>query len=225
MSIEVQINAYRQGIEKAALNANRDPKDILLLAVSKKQTAEAIREAFAAGIDNFGESYWQEAREKQSELKDLPITWHFIGPIQSNKTKYIAKHFDWVHSVCREAIAEGLNHARPDDLPPLNVCIQVNIDSDPNKSGVVNQEELFKLVEIIQNLPKLKLHGLMTIPEKKPTTEETYQTFLNLKKWFDSLDSVLDTLSMGMTEDYKEAITAGSTCIRIGRGIFNGVTL
>jgi len=226
MSIASNIHTYLAAIQKSCHEYGRDPKEVLLLAVSKKQTASAIREAHQAGLNHFGESYWQEARDKQTELQDLPLTWHFIGPMQSNKAKAIAKRFDWVHSVCRKDITEKLNQARPDDMPPLNICLQVNLDKDPNKSGVQSKEALLELVRFIHTQPKLQLRGLMTIPDK---SQDASHTFHQLKTWFDELKQTepacFDTLSMGMTEDFQAAIQYYSTCIRIGRGIFNQVQL
>jgi pyridoxal phosphate enzyme (YggS family) len=196
--------------------------------VSKNQSTEAIQAAFDAGIRDFGESYWQEAKSKQLLLKHLPVTWHFIGPIQSNKAKYIAKHFTWVHSVCRAGIAELLNKHRCPSQPKLNLCIQVNLDAEASKSGC-SLDALTELAEQIVHYPHLSLRGLMAIPKKNPDLDACYQTFLTLKHAQDTLNTQLnlslDTLSMGMSDDFIPAIHAGSTWIRIGRGIFNASEL
>lgn len=229
MSIAENIQYYREAIAKGALKSGRAPESVRLLAISKKYPPEAIQEAFDAGVTEFGESYWQEARDKQQVLTHLPITWHFVGPIQSNKAKYIAKNFDWVHSVATVEVAKRLNQARSEHDTPLNICIQVNLDNDPSKSGVTSKNELSELAEYIQALPHLRLRGLMIIPEKKDNPSDTYHTFLMLKQHQDELNQsfglTLDTLSMGMTKDFSFAIDAGSTYIRIGRGIFNHVKL
>ena len=196
--------------------------EVMLLAVSKAQSAEKLREAWEAGQTRFGENYLQEALNKQAELADLKIEWHFIGPIQSNKTQPIAQHFSWVHGVDRLKIAQRLNDARPADLPPLQICLQVNISGEDSKSGVA-PNELLELVETVSALPKLTLRGLMTIPE--PTDDETVQRqqFKQMRVLLNDLKKegvVLDTLSMGMSSDYKIAIEEGATIVRIGSAIF-----
>ena len=195
---------------------------VTLLAVSKAQSAEKLREAYQAGQTKFGENYLQEALNKQTDLADLAIEWHFIGPIQSNKTQPIAQHFSWVHGVDRLKIAQRLNDARPSDLPPLQICLQVNISSEASKSGV-KEDELSSLVKAVSTLPKLKLRGLMAIPE--PTDDETLQRqqFKRMRLLFNRLINegyALDTLSMGMSSDYKIAIEEGATIVRIGSAIF-----
>lgn len=195
---------------------------VTLLAVSKAQSAEKLREAYQAGQTKFGENYLQEALNKQTDLADLAIEWHFIGPIQSNKTQPIAQHFSWVHGVDRLKIAQRLNDARPSDLPPLQICLQVNISSEASKSGV-EEDELSTLVKAVSTLPKLKLRGLMAIPE--PTDDETLQRqqFKRMRLLFNRLINegyALDTLSMGMSSDYKIAIEEGATIVRIGSAIF-----
>jgi pyridoxal phosphate enzyme (YggS family) len=196
--------------------------EVMLLAVSKAQSAEKLREAWEAGQTKFGENYLQEALNKQAELADLKIEWHFIGPIQSNKTQPIAQHFSWVHSVDRLKIAQRLNDARPAYLPPLQICLQVNISGEDSKSGVA-PSELLELVETVSALPKLTLRGLMTIPE--PTDDESLQRqqFKKMRLLLNDLKKegfVLDTLSMGMSSDYKIAIEEGATIVRIGSAIF-----
>lgn len=196
--------------------------EVTLLAVSKAQSSEKLREAYEAGQRKFGENYLQEALNKQAELEDLNIEWHFIGPIQSNKTQPIAQHFSWVHGVDRLKIAQRLSDARPADLPPLQICLQVNISGEDSKSGVA-PNALFELVQAVATLPKLRLRGLMTIPE--PTNDEALQ-HQQFKQMYDLLNHLkkegfaLDTLSMGMSSDYKIAIEEGATIVRVGSAIF-----
>ena len=195
---------------------------VSLLAVSKAQTSQSIREAYLAGQKMFGENYLQEALEKQAELCDLSIEWHYIGPIQSNKTLQIAQNFDWVHSVDRLKIAQRLNDARLENLPPLQVCIQVNIGNEATKSGV-STKELDQLATAIVKMPHLKLRGLMSIPE--PSTDYNMQCkqFKQVRECYDSLIAkgfALDTLSIGMSDDYPAAIMEGSTIVRIGSALF-----
>ena len=195
---------------------------VCLVAVSKTQSSEKVREAYQAGQHAFGENYLQEALNKQVELADLKIEWHFIGPIQSNKTQPIAQHFSWVHGVDRLKIAQRLSDARPLDLPPLQICLQVNISGEASKSGVAPQE-LLDLVQAIRALPNLTLRGLMTIPE--PTDDEALQRqqFKQMRYLLNDLNKqgfMLDTLSMGMSSDYKIAIEEGATIVRIGSAIF-----
>jgi PLP dependent protein len=227
-NIQSRIQDYLDAIQKTALISARTPESIHLLAVSKNQTTHAIQSAFDAGIHDFGESYWQEAEAKQHALKHLPITWHFIGPIQSNKAKHIAAHFNWVHSLCREDIAKILSTKRPASLPALNLCIQVNIDAETSKSGC-SLDELIPLAKQILSYPNLRLRGLMAIPKKNTDTEAAYHTFLKLNQALDTLNNhlhlSLDTLSMGMSHDFIPAIRAGSTWVRIGRGIFDAAAL
>jgi PLP dependent protein len=196
--------------------------EVILLAVSKAQAAEKLREAYAAGQTKFGENYLQEALNKQAELADLNIEWHFIGPIQSNKTQPIAQHFSWVHGVDRLKIAQRLSDARPVDLPPLQICLQVNISGETSKSGVA-PNALLDLVKVVSTLPRLTLRGLMTIPE--PTDDEALQRqqFKQMRDLLNNLNKegfALNTLSMGMSSDYKVAIEEGATIIRVGSAIF-----
>ncbi len=206
-------------IDAAAHAVQRDPASIGLLAVSKTKPAEAVREAFAAGISEFGENYLQEALGKQEQLTDLPLTWHFIGPIQSNKTRAIAEHFAWVHSVDRLKIAQRLSEQRPADLPPLNICIQVNVSGEASKSGCA-PADLPALATAIAALPRLTLRGLMAIPE--PTEDRAQQdaAFATVRTLQESLNLPLDTLSMGMSHDLESAVAQGATWVRIGTALF-----
>jgi pyridoxal phosphate enzyme (YggS family) len=197
-------------------------QQVKLLAVSKAQSTSAIREAYAAGQTLFGENYLQEALDKQAELTDLPIEWHFIGPIQSNKTQPIAQHFAWVHSIDRLKIAQRLNEARPTDLAPLQVCIQVNVSNESSKSGVP-PHDLESLATAIALLPRLKLRGLMAIPAPTSDTNQQQAQFKQVRQCYDALLAkgfMLDTLSIGMSDDYPVAIAEGATIVRIGSALF-----
>jgi len=207
---------------QSAKSSTHATQSINLLAVSKMQSALAIREAYAAGQILFGENYCQEALEKQSMLSDLAIEWHFIGPIQSNKTQLIAQNFKWVHSIDRLKIAQRLNDARPENLEPLQVCIQVNISNEESKSGIA-QQDLEPLANAISKLPRLKLRGLMAIP--KPSKDMITQRlqFKLVRECYDNLLAkgfTLDTLSIGMSDDYLIAIEQGATILRIGSALF-----
>ena len=220
--IAANLQAVRKRIERAARAAGRRPDDVVLLAVGKTFAAEHIAQAHAAGQRAFGENYVQEAVEKITQLAGLPLEWHFIGPIQSNKTGPIAQHFQWVHSIERERVAQRLNAARPDGLPALNVCIQVNVSGETSKSGITPGEET-ALADAIARLPKLRLRGLMTIPE--PTSDPALQRrrFALLREIKESLVSrghSLDTLSMGMSDDLEAAVAEGATLVRVGTAIF-----
>ncbi|MEX0739995.1 MAG: YggS family pyridoxal phosphate-dependent enzyme [Pseudohongiella sp.] len=205
----------------------RTPDSVLLLAVSKTQGADKVREAHAAGARHFGENYVQEALDKITVLAQPPqaldnITWHFIGPIQSNKTRDIAGAFDWVHSVDRQKIAQRLNDQRPDHLPALNVCVQVNLSNEDSKSGVTLNEAVTLCTSII-NLPRLRLRGLMAIPAPGTDYQQQRAAFHPLAELFESLQQQypsMDTLSIGMSDDFEAAIAEGSTMIRIGTAIF-----
>jgi pyridoxal phosphate enzyme (YggS family) len=196
---------------------------VLLIAVSKNHSYDAIKDVYAQGIHDFAESYLQEAQTKIAQLSNLPITWHFIGPIQSNKTRSIAESFSWVHSVSRLKIAQLLNDARPESLPPLNVCLQINLDDEETKSGLPATDAA-ELANKIQTLPRLALRGLMAIPKPLSNEDEQYHSFLRLTTLRDELNQALsltmDTLSMGMSDDFLAAVRAGSTMVRIGTGIF-----
>ncbi|MFI8609603.1 YggS family pyridoxal phosphate-dependent enzyme [Pseudomonas sp. NPDC077649] len=206
-------------IREAAQASQRNPLDIGLLAVSKTKPAAAIREAHAAGLRDFGENYLQEALDKQAELTDLPLIWHFIGPIQSNKTRPIAEHFAWVHSVDRLKIAQRLSEQRPAQLPPLNICLQVNVSGEPSKSGC-SPDELPALAQAVTQLANLRLRGLMTIPEPTDDVAAQHQAFARLRQLRDDLALNLDCLSMGMSHDLEAAIAEGATWVRIGTALF-----
>ncbi|KHA74283.1 hypothetical protein EDF87_106240 [Pseudomonas helmanticensis] len=206
-------------IQTATQAAHRPENSVQLLAVSKTKPAQALREAYAAGLRDFGENYLQEALGKQLELADLPLIWHFIGPIQSNKTRAIAEHFDWVHSVDRLKIAQRLSEQRPAELPPLNICIQVNVSGEASKSGCT-PDDLPALAAAISALPRLKLRGLMAIPEPTDDRAEQDAAFAAVQKLQASLDLPLDTLSMGMSHDLESAIAQGATWVRIGTALF-----
>lgn len=218
-TIADNLSTLADRIRSAAQAAGRDPGQVRLLAVSKTKPAAAIREVYAAGVRDVGENYLQEALAKQLELTDLPLTWHFIGPIQSNKTRAIAEHFDWVHSVDRLKIAQRLSEQRPAGLPALNVCVQVNVSGEASKSGC-NPDELPALAQAIAALPHLKLRGLMAIPE--PTDDPAAQAaaFARVRQLQDNLNLGLDTLSMGMSHDLEAAIAQGATWVRIGTALF-----
>ena len=218
-TIADNIGLVRERIRAAAQSAQRDESSVHLLAVSKTKPAQAVREAYAAGMHDFGENYLQEALSKQLELTDLPLSWHFIGPIQSNKTRAIAENFAWVHSVDRLKIAQRLSEQRPADLPPLNICIQVNVSGEASKSGCT-PADLPALAHAINALPRLKLRGLMAIPE--PTEDRTAQdaAFAAVRDLQNSLNLPLDTLSMGMSHDLESAIAQGATWVRIGTALF-----
>jgi len=224
-TISERLQAAKAGIKAAAADCGRNPDTIRLLAVSKAHPAEKIREAHAAGQHSFGENYLQEALDKQAQLTNLDIEWHFIGPIQSNKTQAIAQHFDWVHGVDRLKIAERLAAARPENMPPLQVCIQVNVSGELSKSGVA-PEEAFPLAETIARLPRLQLRGIMSIPAPTPDIALQRKQFSLVHDVFEKLKThlpdtlSLDTLSMGMSEDFPAAIAEGATIVRIGSAIF-----
>jgi len=220
-----QLATVKMQIEHAAQQYHRASSDITLLAVSKTKPASAITDFYHAGQRAFGENYLQEAREKQQLLADLDIEWHFIGPIQSNKTKDIAEHFDWVHSVDRLKIAKRLSQQRPTHLPPLNICIQVIIDEEPTKSGAT-LKELPALVEAISRLPQITLRGLMAIPAKKDDITQQRTAFAKLAQANKNLATItpLDTLSMGMSGDMEAAIAEGATIVRVGSALFGART-
>ncbi|HDS1789180.1 YggS family pyridoxal phosphate-dependent enzyme [Pseudomonas putida] len=213
------LSAISARIASAAQAVGRDPASVQLLAVSKTKPASAIREIHAAGVRDFGENYLQEALTKQQALSDLPLIWHFIGPIQSNKTKAIAEHFDWVHSVDRLKIAQRLSEQRPAGLAPLNICLQVNVSGEDSKSGCT-PADLPALAKAVAALPNLRLRGLMAIP--KPTEDRATQeaAFASLRKLQEGLGFGLDTLSMGMSHDLEAAIAQGATWVRIGTALF-----
>ena len=216
------LHRVRSRIAQACRQAGRPEGAVALLAVSKTFPAEAVRQAHGAGQTAFGENYIQEAVDKIQALADLPLEWHCIGPIQSNKTRLVASHFDWVHSVDRLKIAQRLSAQRPPELPPLQVCIQVNIDGGPTKAGVAPPDAL-ALAQQIAQLPQLRLRGLMTIPEPAADFDAACAVHNQARALFDALNAHglgLDTLSMGMTSDLEAAVHSGSTLVRVGTAIF-----
>jgi pyridoxal phosphate enzyme (YggS family) len=216
------LQRVRIQIAQAALACGREAESVTLLAVSKTQAAQALRQAHAAGQLAFGENYIQEAVDKMAALADLPLQWHCIGPIQSNKTRLVATHFDWVHSVDRLKIAQRLSEQRPAGKAPLQVCIQVNIDGGATKAGVTPDATL-ELAQQIRALPHLRLRGLMTIPEPAADVAAALAVHQRARALFDALNAQglgLDTLSMGMTSDLEAAVQAGSTMVRVGTAIF-----
>lgn len=218
-TIAENIAKVRARIRGAAQASARDLQEITVLAVSKTQPASAVRAAYACALHDFGENYLQEALAKQAELADLDLVWHFIGPIQSNKTRAIAENFAWVHSVDRLKIAERLSAQRPTGLPPLNICLQVNVSDEASKSGC-NPDELPALAHAVSQLPHLRLRGLMAIPQPSTDTAEQHAAFARLRALSQSLDLPLDTLSMGMSDDLEAAIAEGANWVRIGSAIF-----
>lgn len=221
-TIASSLQAVKERIAKVALSVGRRPEEVTLLAASKTNPAEQLRKAWVAGQTIFGENYLQEALAKMPALADLPIEWHFIGPIQSNKTKRIAENFAWVHSVDRAKVADRLSKDRSESLPPLQICLQVNVSGEDSKSGVA-PEELAALAAHVIRLPHLKLRGLMAVPELTTATALQRSQFHLLRKLYDQLKQdgyELDTLSMGMSEDMDVAIAEGATMVRVGTAIF-----
>lgn len=224
-SVAINIEKIHTSIKHAAIACLRDPSEIQLLAVSKTQPISAIEEAIKAGQYAFGENYAQEGVKKIDYFKtkdSQSLQWHFIGPLQSNKTRLIAEHFDWVHTIEREKIALRLSEQRPRTMPPLNVLIQININQEATKSGV-DEQELDKLAMLIASLPHLTLRGLMAIPDGEQSQKSLKQTFNAMQHLFNKLQQLyptIDTLSMGMSHDFPLAIEEGSTLIRIGQAIF-----
>ena len=221
-TIQNNLQAVNARIAAACSAAGRDRAGVRLVAVSKTFPAAAVQEAAAAGQTDFGENYLQEALDKRDALTALRLTWHFIGPLQSNKTRPVAEHFDWVHSVDREKIAARLSAQRPEGATALNVCIQVNTSGEASKSGV-EPEALAPLARQLARMPRLKLRGLMSVPE--PTGDEALsrRRFASLRGLLEDLrrDGLdLDTLSMGMTADLEAAIAEGATMVRVGTAIF-----
>lgn len=215
------LQAIHARIAQAKAQVGRNDT-VQLCAVSKAQSAEKIRLAYEAGQTIFGENYVQEAIAKQAELQDCDIEWHFIGPIQSNKTQLIAQHFDWVHSVDRVKVAERLANARPDGMPPINICIQINSSEEASKSGA-SSDEMFELAKAISALPPLKLRGVMAIPAPTQNKALQHQQFKQVHKAFTALQQAgfaVDTLSIGMSDDFEAAIAEGATIVRIGSAIF-----
>lgn len=221
--IDDKLRKVTARIHQAAAAAGRNPQTVRLIAVSKTQPAEAVAEAYAAGQRDFGENYLQEALDKQLALGHLDeLQWHFIGPIQSNKTRPIAEHFGWVHSVDRLKIAQRLHEQRPLHLPPLNICVQVNIDDESTKSGVT-LAELPDLMEAIAPLSRLTVRGLMAIPAATDDPAQQRAAFAKLRTALEALNNQgyeLDCLSMGMSGDLEAAIVEGATFVRVGTDIF-----
>ena len=233
-TIARNLQDVRARIATACQLAGRNVEEVTLLAVSKTFGAEAVRTAAAAGQRAFGENYVQEGIDKIAQLRDLALEWHCIGPLQSNKTRPVAEHFDWVHTVDRLKIAQRLSDQRPAHLPPLNVCIQVNVDGGDNKAGVPPEEAL-ELALAVAKLPRLQLRGVMSIPEPHPefaaqkaVHEAAHALFerirVALAAHADAHSAPWDTLSMGMTADLDAAIQAGSTMVRVGTGVFGART-
>lgn len=221
-TIAMRLQAVHDRIRAAAAAAGRPPEAVRLIAVSKTFPAEAVREACQAGQRAFGENYLQEGQSKIEALSDLPLEWHFIGPIQSNKTRPIAQLFSWVHSVDRLKLANRLSAARPEHREPLQVCIEVNVSGEATKSGCL-PDEAFELASSVARLPGLKLRGLMTVPEPTSDSRVQRQRFALLRELKNQLVShglELDTLSMGMSDDLEAAIAEGATMVRVGRAIF-----
>lgn len=221
-SIADKIRLVRQRIENAQKKAGHSQQNITLLAMSKTKPAELIRQANLAGLRHFGENYAQEACCKMAELADLDLCWHFTGPIQTNKTKLIADSFSWVHTVDRLKVAKRLSTQRPEGQPPLNVCIQVNINQEAEKAGI-NEHELLGLANDINHLPQLTLRGLMCIPNPRQSTQGLHQTFARMRNLLDKFlrqYPTVDTLSMGMSGDLEIAVAEGSTLVRVGTDIF-----
>lgn len=217
-----RLHTVRERIASACARSGRDPASVRLLAVSKQQDAAAIRALQGLGQLEFGENRLQEAVEKQALLEDLPLTWHFIGPVQSNKTKDIATRFAWVQSVDREKVLQRLDAQRPDALPALNVCLQVNIDHEPQKAGVA-PEALAELAALAARLPRLRLRGLMCIPaltEDEARTRDSFRRLAALAEDLRARGHRLDTLSMGMSGDLELAVECGSTLVRVGTDLF-----
>ncbi|QHD48550.1 YggS family pyridoxal phosphate-dependent enzyme [Vreelandella aquamarina] len=224
-ALSESLASARERLRRALEDAGRSPISATLLAVSKTKPAEMLREAWQHGQREFGENYLQEALDKQAALEDLDgIVWHFIGPLQSNKTRAVAEQFAWVHSVDRLKIAKRLSEQRPAALPPLNVCLQVNISREASKSGVLPEDAL-ALAQEIAALPGLALRGLMAIPAPAETLEAQRQPLAALRQLLEELQTALpeaplDTLSMGMSDDLEAAVLEGATLVRLGTAIF-----
>jgi pyridoxal phosphate enzyme (YggS family) len=221
-NLTAHVNRVRAQISKAAETAGRDPASVTLIAVSKAQSAESVRSAATAGVTDFGENYLQEALGKLEQLSDVSARWHFIGALQSNKTRPVAERFDWVHSIDRLSIARRLAEQRPFHAPPLNVCLQVAVVPEPTKGGIAPDETL-ALARECAELPRLKLRGLMCVPPALEDPAAQRAVFARLRSLLEELNSnglKLDTLSMGMSGDFQSAIAEGATHVRIGTAIF-----
>ena len=225
-AIAANLARVKARIDAACAAAGRDAGSVTLLAVSKTFNADAVREAHASGQREFGENYVQEGVDKIAGLAGLDLVWHFIGPLQSNKTRPVAEHFAWAHSIDRIKIAARLSEQRPADLPPLNVCLQVNVSGEASKSGVTI-DALPELAREVAGLPNLKLRGLMAIPEPSDDTALMRSRFNAVRQAFEQLNQAgfaLDTLSLGMSADLEPAIAEGSTLVRVGSAIFGART-
>jgi PLP dependent protein len=222
-SVQSQIDAIRERIARAAVAARRDVDSVRLIAVSKTRSVDEIRQVARAGVSDFGENYLAEALPKIAALTELRLHWHYIGAIQSNKTRDIAAAFDWVHTVDREKIARRLSDQRPAAAPPLNVLLQVNVDREPQKAGVM-EERLAELASFVEGLPRLRLRGLMAIPRETTDPQLQRAAFRSLAQAFVRLRTAgrddWDSLSMGMSADYETAISEGATLVRLGTAIF-----
>ena len=221
-NLTLPVNHVRSRIRSAAIAAGRDPESVTLVAVTKAKTAESVRQAATAGVTDFGENYLQEAQGKMDQLADLKLNWHFIGGIQSNKTRAIAERFDWVQSVDRFSVARRLSEQRPFHAPPLNVCIQVALVPEATKGGVA-PVALTELANAVAGLPRLSLRGLMCVPPPQPNVAAERAVFARLRAALDDLNAAglkLDTLSMGMSGDFESAIAEGATLVRIGTALF-----
>ncbi|MBN1379466.1 MAG: YggS family pyridoxal phosphate-dependent enzyme [Gammaproteobacteria bacterium] len=217
-----RFNSIQERIRKTEIRSNRPAGSVQLLAVSKKKSIDVIQAAFELGQVNFGENYLQEALPKIAALRHLPIHWHFIGQLQTNKTKLVSENFDWAHSVDRYKIAQRLNDQRPLEFEPLNICIQVNLDDEQSKAGI-SPDAVLELADAITGLPRLHLRGLMALPRPLSDQQQQRETFRRLCRIQETLIAnglVLDTLSMGMSDDFEAAIAEGSTIIRIGTALF-----
>jgi PLP dependent protein len=221
-NLTANVNHVRSRITQAARAAGRDPATVTLVAVTKAKAAEFVRAAATAGVTDFGENYLQEALGKMDELGALPVCWHFIGALQSNKTRAVAERFDWVHSIDRLSVARRLSEQRPFHARPLNLCIQVALVPEPTKRGV-EPSGLPELARQTAQLPRVRLRGLMCIPPPQPDVRSEREAFSRLRSLLEELNATgleLDTLSMGMSADFESAIAEGATHVRIGTAIF-----
>jgi pyridoxal phosphate enzyme (YggS family) len=221
-NLGVHVNHVRSRIRHAAQGAGRDPDSVTLIAVSKSKPAESLRQVATAGVTDFGENYLQEAISKQDELADLQLTWHFIGSLQSNKTRAVAERFQWVHSIDRFSVARRLSEQRPFHAAPLNLCIQVAVVPEPTKGGV-DPGSLFELAAKTADLERVTLRGLMCVPPQQPTVAAERAVFAQLRALKERLNAEghhLDTLSMGMSGDFESAVAEGATHVRIGTALF-----